>query len=118
METKKDHEARELNDEDIQEVERPSRRGAIAAIGATIAAVFGATVLLPGEAEACRRRTGITDRDPSDGVGRGRTRITDADSGDQPQCGRGGRRVNRRRSCTDSDRGRFADRPGNGRRCR
>lgn len=116
METKRD-EARELNDEDIREVERPDRRGAIAAVGATIAAVFGATLLLPGEAEACRRRTGITDRDPSDGVGRGRTRITDADRGDQAQCGRGGRRVIRR-SCTDSDRGRFADRPGNGRRCR
>ncbi len=63
METKRD-EARELNDEDIQEVTSVDRRGALAAVGATIAAVFGATVLLPGEAEACRRRTGVTDRDP------------------------------------------------------
>ena len=44
--------------------------------------------------------------------------VAGADRGDEAQCGRGGRRVIRRRSCTDSDGGRFGDRPGFGRRCR
>lgn len=119
MDTKRDDKGRALEEGDIEDV-TPNRRSALAAIGATVAAVFGAVVTLPGEAEACRRRTGITDRDPSDGVGRGRTRITDSDSGDEAQCGRGGRRGGpvRRRRCTDSDGGRYADRPGYGRRCR
>lgn len=111
-----------LNDDDIVEVERPSRRSALAAIGASVAAIFGATVLLPGEAEACRRRTGRTDSDPSDGVGRGHTRMTDSDSGDEAGCGRGRRyvapRVRRRRGCTDSDRGPGQDGVGRGRFCR
>lgn len=112
-----------LSDDDIVEVERPNRRSALAAIGASIAAVFGATVLMPGEAEACRRRTGRTDSDPSDGVGRGHTRLTDADSGDEAGCGRGRRyvpppRFRRRSGCTDSDRGPGQDRPGMGRFCR
>lgn len=136
-----------LTDDDIVEVERPNRRSALAAIGASVAAVFGATVLKPEEAEACRRRTGRTDSDPSDGVGRGRTGLTDSDSGDEAACGRGrgvvvapsgctdrdsgpgadgagrgrfcgGRRVIRRSGCTDSDRGPGQDRPGHGRFCR
>ncbi len=109
-----------LTDEDIVEVERPTRRSALAAIGASVAAVFGATVLKTEEAEACRRRTGRTDSDPSDGVGRGRTGLTDADSGDEASCGRGRRvyRRVRRAGCTDSDRGPGQDRPGYGRFCR
>ena len=109
-----------LNDDDIVEVERPNRRSALAAIGASVAAVFGATMLKAEDAEACRRRTGRTDSDPQDGVGRGRTGITDSDSGDEAGCGRG-RRVYRRRvrsGCTDSDRGPGQDSPGNGRFCR
>ncbi len=112
-----------LTDDDIVEVERPNRRSALAAIGASVAAVFGATVLAPSEAEACRRRTGRTDSDPSDGVGRGHTGINDADSGDEAGCGRGSRyvapRVRTRRSgCTDSDRGPGQDGVGQGRFCR
>lgn len=92
-----------LDDSDIVEVERPSRRSAIARVGALVAsAVFGAAALTPGEAEACRRRTGRTDSDPNDGVNRGRTGLTDSDSGDEAQCGRGSRSRGRRR-CTDSD---------------
>lgn len=113
-----------LSDDDIVEVERPNRRSALTAIGASVAAVFGATVLMPGEAEACRRRTGRTDSDPSDGVGRGHTGLSDADAGDEAGCGRGrGRYVApriqyRRRGCTDSDSGPGADSPGRGRFCR
>ncbi len=108
-----------LTDDDIVEVERPNRRSALAAIGASVAAVFGATVLAPSEAEACRRRTGRTDSDPSDGVGRGHTGLTDSDSGDEAGCGRGRRYVAPRRSgCTDSDRGPGQDSPGRGRFCR
>ncbi|MBL8603318.1 MAG: hypothetical protein JNK72_15445 [Myxococcales bacterium] len=109
---------RSLDDADITTESTPStRRSALAVVGAAIAtAVFGAVVATPSEAEACRRRTGVTDRDPSDGVGRGHTGLTDSDSGDEARCGRGStRRV--RRSCTDSDGGRYADRPGRGRRC-
>ncbi|MFO0628616.1 MAG: hypothetical protein U0325_23785 [Polyangiales bacterium] len=113
-----------LTDDDIVEVERPNRRSALAAIGASVAAVFGATVLAPSEAEACRRRTGRTDSDPSDGVGRGHTGLTDSDSGDEAQCGRGSRyvaprvRYRRRSGCTDSDSGPGADGVGQGRFCR
>lgn len=113
-----------LTDDDIVEVERPNRRSALAAIGASVAAVFGATVLAPSEAEACRRRTGRTDSDPSDGVGRGHTGLTDSDSGDEAQCGRGNRyvaprvRSRRRSGCTDSDSGPGADGVGQGRFCR
>lgn len=111
-----------LNPEDIEEVPTTSRRSALAAVGGMVAAaVTGAVVLTPSEAEACRRRTGRTDSDPQDGVGRGRTGLTDSDSGDESQCGRGGRgyRVirTRRRGCTDSDGGRFADGVGRGRHC-
>lgn len=113
-----------LTDDDIVEVERPNRRSALAAIGASVAAVFGATLLAPSEAEACRRRTGRTDSDPSDGVGRGHTGVNDADSGDEAGCGRGGRyvaprvRYRRRSGCTDSDSGPGADGVGQGRFCR
>jgi hypothetical protein len=113
-----------LTDDDIVEVERPNRRSALAAIGASVAAVFGATVLAPSEAEACRRRTGRTDSDPSDGVGRGHTGLTDSDSGDEAACGRGSRyvapriRTRRRSGCTDSDSGPGADGVGQGRFCR
>lgn len=106
---------------DIEEVERPSRRTALSTVGALLAtAVFGAAVTAPSEAEACQRRTGRTDSDPSDGVNHGRTGLTDADSGDAAQCGRGGRRGGggrRRRSCTDRDSGPGADQPGQGRHC-
>ncbi|MBI5517335.1 MAG: hypothetical protein HY909_26415 [Deltaproteobacteria bacterium] len=102
-----------LDPEDIEEVPQVNRRSALASVGALLAgAVFGAGVLAPSEAEACRRRTGRTDRDPSDGVGRGHTGLTDGDSGDEAGCGRG-RRVRRRR-CTDSD---PRDRPGRGVNC-
>lgn len=108
-----------LTDEDIVATERPSRRSAIAAIGASVAAVFGATLLRTEDAEACRRRTGRTDSDPSDGVGRGHTGLTDSDSGDEAGCGRGRRVFRRRRSgCTDSDAGPGADGVGYGRFCR
>lgn len=112
-----------LTDDDIVEVERPNRRSALAAIGASVAAVFGATVLAPSEAEACRRRTGRTDSDPSDGVGRGHTGLTDSDSGDEAACGRGSRYVaprgrTRRSGCTDTDSGPGQDGAGQGRFCR
>jgi hypothetical protein len=71
-----------LDDNDIEEVAQPTRRSALATVGAALAgAVFGAAVLTPGEAAACNRRTGRTDSDPSDGVGRGRTGLTDSDAG-------------------------------------
>lgn len=113
--------SKSLDPNDIEEVELPSRRSALATVGSLIAtAVFGAAVSAPSEAEACRRRTGITDRDPSDGVGRGRTGLTDSDSGDEAQCGRGGggRMRPPRRRCTDSDTGRRMDGVGRGRHCR
>jgi hypothetical protein len=105
---------RSLDDSDIEDVAQPSRRSALAAVGAAVAgAVFGAVMLSPSEAEACRRRTGRTDADPQDGAGRGRTGLTDSDSGDEAQCGRGGgsRARNRRRTCTDSDSGAGSDPP-------
>lgn len=118
---------RSLDDADITTDNTPStRRSALAVVGAAIAAaVFGAVTTAPSEAEACRRRTGITDSDGgryADGVGRGHTGLTDSDSGDEARCGRGGggggRTVyRRRRSCTDSDGGRFADGVGRGRHC-
>ncbi len=114
--------SKSLDAGDIEDVATTSRRSALAAVGATVAAVTGAVLLSPSEAEACRRRTGRTDSDPQDGYGRGRTGLTDSDSGDESQCGRGGggyRVVRpRRRSCTDSDGGRFADGVGRGRHCR
>ena len=62
-----------LDDNDIEEVAQPTRRSALATVGAVLTgAVFGAAVLTPGEAEACNRRTGRTDSDPNDGAGRGR----------------------------------------------
>jgi len=105
-----------LDDNDIEEVAKPTRRSALGTVGAVLAgAVFGATALTPGEAEACNRRTGRTDSDPSDGVGRGRTGLTDSDSGDQAQCGRrgagGGGGGRRRRTCTDQDSGQGSDPP-------
>jgi hypothetical protein len=103
-----------LDDNDIEEVAQPTRRSALATVGAALAgAVFGAAVLTPSEAAACNRRTNRTDSDPSDGVGRGRTGLTDSDAGgaaDSPNCGRrgagGGRR---RRTCTDQDSGAGSD---------
>ncbi len=98
-----------LDDSDIEEVASPTRRSAIAAVGAAVAgAVFGATLLTPGEAKACPQRTGRTDSDPNDGVNRGRTNITDSDPSDGVNCGRGRRRA---RTCTDSDSGNGSDPP-------
>lgn len=110
-----------LSDEDIVSSERPDRRSALSAIGASVAAVFGAIVLRPDDANACRRRTGRTDSDPQDGVGRGRTGLTDSDSGDEAGCGRGRRTYRsrpRRSGCTDQDSGPGADGVGYGRFCR
>ena len=114
-----------LDPDDITEVPSVHRRSAIASIGALIGAAIGVIVLKPEDAEACRRRTGRTDSDGgsnADGVSRGHTGLTDADSGDESNCGRGGGRrpVNRvrARGCTDSDSGRYADGVGRGRRCR
>ena len=89
-------------------------------------AAIGIVVLKPEDAEACRRNTGRTDSDGgqyADGVGRGHTSLTDSDSGDESNCGRGGgggrgRPIRRGRGCTDSDGGRYADGVGRGRRCR
>lgn len=101
-----------LDDSDIEDVSTPTRRSALASVGAVIAgAVFGAAVLTPKESEACRRRTGRTDSDPSDGVGRGHTGVTDSDSGDEANCGRGRGRRGRVRRCTDSDSGAGSDPP-------
>jgi len=98
-----------LEDSDIVEVSSPTRRSALASVGAVIAgAVFGAAVLAPGEAKACPQRTGRTDSDPSDGAGRGRTNVTDADPSDGANCGRGRAR---RRTCTDQDSGNGSDPP-------
>lgn len=58
------------------------------------------------------RRSGITDRDPTDAPGRGRgTGITDRDPSDPPGRGRGTSRT----GITDGDVGRVADPVGNGR---
>lgn len=101
-----------LNDDDIEEVSSPTRRSALAAVGAALAgAVFGAAVLLPREAKACPNRTGRTDSDPSDGVGRGHTGFTDADPSDGVNCGRGRRARGRVRRCTDQDAGAGSDPP-------
>lgn len=98
-----------LEDSDIVDVSAPTRRSALASVGAVIAgAVFGAAVLAPGEAKACPQRTGRTDSDPSDGAGRGRTNVTDADPSDGANCGRGRAR---RRTCTDQDSGNGSDPP-------
>lgn len=112
-----------LDADDITEVPSTNRRSALASIGALLGAAIGVVVLKPEDAEACRRRTGRTDSDGgqyADGVGRGHTGITDSDSGDESNCGRGrGGRVvrSRRRGCTDSDTGRYADGVGQGRHC-
>ncbi len=112
-----------LSDDDIVEAPETDRRGAmrflgIAALGAAVAAFFGNTQ--EAEAQSCtdhdsgsyadpggrgrhcrsRYRTGVTDRDPNDGVG----------------AGRGYRRPVRRR-CTDHDSGSYADPGGRGRHC-
>jgi hypothetical protein len=98
-----------LEDGDIQDVSNPTRRSALASVGAVVAgAVFGAAVLSPSEAKACPQRTGRTDSDPSDGAGRGRTNVTDADPSDGANCGRG---RGRRRTCTDQDSGNGSDPP-------
>ena len=91
-----------LEDSDIVDVSAPTRRSALASVGAVIAgAVFGAAVLAPGEAKACPQRTGRTDSDPSDGAGRGRTGHSDRDSGSQQdQAGHG---VCAERGVSDSD---------------
>ncbi|MBK6533646.1 MAG: hypothetical protein IPF99_29885 [Deltaproteobacteria bacterium] len=130
-----------LDPSDITEVPTVHRRSALASIGALIGAAIGVVVLKPEDAEACRRRTGRTDSDGgryADGVGRGHTGLTDSDSGDESNCGRGGGGRGgapwpRRRTphcpapwrgradgshCTDSDSGRYADGAGRGRRCR
>lgn len=114
-----------LDADDITEVPSVHRRSALASIGALIGAAIGIVVLKPEDAEACRRRTGRTDSDGgryADGVGRGHTGLTDSDSGDESNCGRGGggrgRPIRRGRGCTDSDGGRYADGVGRGRRCR
>ena len=69
----------------------------------------------PGRGRGGNRGTGVTDSDPSDGPGRGRgvsrssgTGITDRDPNDGPGRGRGGSR-----GVTDSD---PSDGPGRGRR--
>ncbi len=115
-----------LDPDDITEVPSVHRRSALASIGALIGAAIGIVVLKPEDAEACRRNTGRTDSDGgqyADGVGRGHTSLTDSDSGDESNCGRGGgggrgRPIRRGRGCTDSDGGRYADGVGRGRRCR
>ena len=134
-----------LDPSDITEVPTVHRRSALASIGALIGAAIGVVLLKPEDAEACRRRTGRTDSDGgryADGVGRGHTGLTDSDSGDESNCGRGGGRraiAPRRgrtgrtdsdpsdgvgrgrgapRSCTDSDSGSYADGAGRGRNCR
>jgi len=120
-----------LDPSDITEVAAVPRRSALASIGALIGAAIGIVTLAPDDAEACRRRTGRTDSDGgrmADGVGRGHTGLTDSDSGDESNCGRGGggggggrvryRAPVRRARCTDSDGGRYADGVGRGRRCR
>jgi hypothetical protein len=116
---KKPEGQKSLEMSDIEEIDAPSRRSALSTVGALIAtAVFGAAVSAPSESEACPRRTGRTDSDPSDGVNRGRTGITDSDTGrraDSPQCGR--RSAPAARGCTDSDTGSGADTPGHGRHC-
>lgn len=119
-----------LDPSEISEVPAVPRRSALASIGALIGAAIGVVTLAPEDAEACRRRTGRTDSDGgrfADGVGRGHTGLTDSDSGDEANCGRGGgggggggyyRRPRYRARCTDSDGGRYADGVGRGRRCR
>lgn len=117
-----------LDPSEISEVPTVPRRSALASIGALIGAAIGVVTLAPEDAEACRRRTGRTDSDGgrfADGVGRGHTGLTDSDSGDEANCGRGGGGgrfrpppPRYRRGCTDSDGGRYADGVGRGRRCR
>lgn len=120
-----------LDDGDIDDVARPTRRSAVARVGALAAAVFGVAVAAPRESAACNRRTGRTDSDPSDGVNFGHTNLTDQDPTDEARCGRGARtRSSRPRTprtpptpppprapCTDSDSAPNGDRPGRGRHC-
>ena len=105
-----------LTPEEITEVAPVGRRSALGAIGALVGAAVGVVLLKPEDSEACRRRTGRTDSDGgpnADGVNRGHTGITDQDSGDEAQCGRG----RARRRCTDSDSGPGADGVNHGRHC-
>jgi hypothetical protein len=113
-----------LSDDDVTDVERTTRRGALAKVGALFAgAVFGAAALSTKTAEACDRVTGRTDSDSGasgDSPNHGRTNVTDSDPQDGASCGRGSRargRTSRPRSCTDSDSGPRADGAGRGRRC-
>lgn len=113
-------ELKTLTDEDIVAEAPVNRRSALGllgglAIGSTIAAVLAH----PGEAQAvCRRRTGRTDSDSgpnADGAGCGHTGITDSDPSDGVGFGRGGRRTARRRTgFTDRDSGPGADGAGYG----
>jgi hypothetical protein len=95
-----------------------------------------------GNGRRCRRRTGCSDRDPSDPVNFGRrcggrpSGCSDRDPSDPVGRGRRcgarpsgcsdrdpndpvgrGRHCGRRRSCTDRDTGRYSDPVGRGRRC-
>jgi hypothetical protein len=102
-----------LTDEDIVTTDHGlNRRSALRAIGAVaVGAVAAAVVLRPGEAAA------QTDRDPSDGVGRGYTGVTDGDAGgnaDRPGHGRRRRVVRRRTGFTDRDAGPRTDGTGYG----
>jgi len=122
--------------DDLRKVSRRSFLGRVVGGAAIGAVAIVATVVPAEEAEAFqtdndphdpvgggrrRYRSGITDRDPGDpaGNGRGRRRrsrsgITDRDPRDPAGNGRGRRG---RRSCTDSDSGRYSDPGGRGRRC-
>ena len=87
-----------------------SRRSFLTRVAGGAIAGGAALTILGESAEAGQ----VSDRDPSDPAGRGRTGITDNDSGnnaDRAGHGRGGRRS----GITDNDRGRSADPAGNGR---
>lgn len=105
----------------LTEAQLVSRRGALGAAAAALAAGVG---LRSGTTEA----QGCTDSDAgrfADGVGRGRRcrdfhhRCTDSDAGRFADGVGHGRRCRgpRHHPCTDSDVGRFADGVGRGRRC-
>jgi hypothetical protein len=88
-------------------------------------AVLGTAAAFAGvqEAEAQHRgHTGITNNDPNDPVGHGRSRrrgrsgLTDRDPGDPVGNGRG--HISSSRNCTDSDYGSYADPSGRSRFCR
>ncbi len=85
-----------------------SRRSFLATVAGGTAIAAAAITVAPEEAEA--QYTGVTNRDPGDPPGRGRTGITNSDPGDRPGYGRRRRRGARR--CTDRDPGDPA-----GRRC-